>query len=174
MTAPRAAAYIGGALLLLAWLSSAAGVPRQPRAPRAPRPAPAFDDALAFDVQAQAERLRKRLASAPVPQQPARNPFVFTERRMASSAPSIPREVAPPAPMPVSDPEPELTLAGIAEQQSPKGLVRTALITGPGDQYYMVVAGQPVAGRYLVVAVGADAVELKDVTTDRVRRLALR
>jgi hypothetical protein len=38
----------------------------------------------------------------------------------------------------------------------------------------MVRLGELVAGRYTVSAIGADAVELKDATTDRLRRLNLR
>jgi len=177
MTPAKAAAYIGGGLLLLAWLSSAAGVARYPRAVRAPRAAPPLDEALEFDVQAQAERLRKRLAAAPTPQQPARNPFTFNAplRSAAPAAPPSPRAAAPlPPPIQPYEAEPELALAGIAEQQSAKGPVRTALITGRGDELYVVAEGQAVAGRYRVVAVGADAVELKDVTNDRVRRLGLK
>jgi hypothetical protein len=38
----------------------------------------------------------------------------------------------------------------------------------------MVAEGQELAGRYRVSAVGADAVELKDLVTGATRRLALR
>ena len=40
-----------------------------------------------------------------------------------------------------------------------------------GDALYMVIAGQAVADRYQVTAIGADAVELKDLVTGGYRRL---
>jgi hypothetical protein len=51
---------------------------------------------------------------------------------------------------------------------------RTAVVAAPGDQFYMVTEGQELAGRYRVSAVGADAVELKDLVTGATRRLALK
>jgi hypothetical protein len=67
-----------------------------------------------------------------------------------------------------------LELAGVAEQKTDAGLKRTAMVTAPGDQLFMVTEGQELAGRYRVSAVGADAVELKDLVTGVTRRLALR
>ncbi len=67
-----------------------------------------------------------------------------------------------------------LELIGIAENTRPEGLVRTAMITGGHDELMMVTAGQRILGRYDVVLVGADAVELKDVQTGGKRRLILR
>ena len=177
MTPTRAAAYISAVSLLAAWFASAAGVISTPRAPRvAPRStAGTSGDAIAFDVQAQAERLQRRLATAPTPQTPVRNPFTFHARPRVPQPQSEPREIAPPEPAaPIVDPEPELTLIGVAEDMTPKGVVRTAMIAGAGEQLILAKAGQDVAGRYKVTAVGADAVELMDTSTGRVRRLALR
>jgi hypothetical protein len=70
--------------------------------------------------------------------------------------------------------EPELTLIGVAEQPTAAGLVRTAMIAGPGDELLMVVEGQQIGGRYRVSAVGADAVELQDLATGATRRLVLK
>jgi hypothetical protein len=174
MAPARAAAYLGGTLLLVAWLASAAGVSRRQPELQITRPkAEAVQlDALATDVQSQAVRLRTRLAAAPAPQMPLRNPFMFAGsapvRRAA--APVEPR-LEPPAP---DVPELVLELAGVAEQNTDAGLKRTAMVAAPGDQLYMVTEGQELAGRYRVSAVGADAVELKDLVTGATRRLALR
>jgi hypothetical protein len=65
-------------------------------------------------------------------------------------------------------------LIGIAEDKADGGVVRTAMITGEAEDLFLVVRGDSVAGRYEVVAIGADAVELKDLTTGAIRRLALR
>jgi hypothetical protein len=176
MTPTRAAAYIGAVSLLAAWFASAAGVIRSPRAPRAPaRTTGTSGDAVAFDVQAQAERLQRRLDAAPRPQKPVRNPFTFHARpRVQAEAP--PPVAAGPAPVlePAADPEPELTLIGVAEDKTPTGLVRTAMIAGAGEQLTLAKVGQDVAGRYTVKAIGADAVELADTATGRIRRLALK
>ena len=88
-----------------------------------------------------------------------------------------PRAAAVPDPVFTSDPsvlEPELSLIGVAEDQSPEGPVRTAIIAGAADELYMVKAGQDVAGRYRVTVVAADAVELHDALTGSLRRLALK
>jgi hypothetical protein len=175
MAPARAAAYLGGTLLLVAWLASAAGVSRrQPQTQIArPRAEAVQLDALATDVQSQAVRLRTRLAAAPAPQLPLRNPFMF-----AVSAAPVRRVAAPVEPRletPVPDvPELVLELAGVAEQNTDAGVKRTAMVAAPGDQFYMVTEGQELAGRYRVSAVGADAVELKDLVTGATRRLALR
>jgi hypothetical protein len=174
MAPARGAAYLGGTLLLVAWLASAAGVSRrQPQTQiTAPRAEAVQLDALATDVQSQAVRLRTRLAAAPAPQMPLRNPFMF-----AVSAPV--RRVAAPVEPRLQTPVPEvpelvLELAGVAEQKTDAGVKRTAMVAAPGDQLYMVTEGQELAGRYRVSAVGADAVELKDLVTGATRRLALR
>lgn len=177
MTMKRAAGYAAVFALVVAWLASASGVIGQPgrvsRTPPRSREAIATD-AIAFDVRAQAERLRQRLATAPVPQQPVRNPFVFYSR------PAAPRPAAPPPPLPSPapvvdeiDPEPQLKLIGVAEDRKGQNVVRTALMSGPGEELLMATVGQSVLGRYKVTAVGADAVELRDISTDRVRRLGL-
>jgi hypothetical protein len=65
-------------------------------------------------------------------------------------------------------------LIGIAEDQGPSGLVRTAIIADEAENLLMATVGNTLLGRYRVEAIGADAVELKDVNTSAVRRLGLR
>ena len=176
MTPKRAAWWTLGLALAAAWFASAAGViGKPPRSARIPAPPPqaAQTDAIAFDVEAQADRLRRRLATAPTPR-PVRNPFVFSARQPVEDRPA-PRVVTPPpAPAAPIDIEPELTLIGVAEDGKGEALVRTAMIVGDGQQLLMVRVGQTVGGRYTVAAIGPDAVELKDTTSDRVRRLVLK
>lgn len=180
MSAPRLAAWIIGAAVCGAWLASAAGVTRQARVtPTAPPATGVVQlDALAADVQAQASRLRARLAQAPAPNSTPRNPFRFapsssqrqvraaTTRTAAPDAAAIAMEM-PPA-------EPAVDLVGIAETATADGLVRTAMMTGDAGDLIMAIAGQRILGRYDVVAIDAAAVELKDVQTGAVRRLLLR
>jgi hypothetical protein len=181
MTSGKAAAY-GGAALLVACLA-AANMPSEdpPPASRAPRPAPAGPEGLAGEVNAQAARLQARLAQAPVPDQSPRNPFSFgLSRTHAAGSRALPattgmvRAADAPDAAPVAPPLPALTLMGIAEETTPAGPRRTAVIGGDGDAIYMVVEGEPVGGRYKVTKIGADAVELEDLLTKAYRRIAMR
>jgi hypothetical protein len=177
MTIRRGAAYGGLFCLLAAWLASAASTTfdRQ-RVADASLAAPSEADPLDVDFQAQAAKLRERLATAPAPQAPHRNPFVF-EARAPRHAPAPPvRELAPvdvPA-APAAPPEPALFLVGVAEDQGPQGPTRTAILSDDREGTYMAAVGGMVGGRYEVQAIGADAVELKDLITGGIRRLALR
>jgi hypothetical protein len=156
MTIKRAAAYGVLSVLVLAWLSAAASISRQtpPTSDEPRRPVQtAGTETLAADVQAQAERLKQR-----PPQRQQRAP--------------VPVDVAPPAPLVPM--EPALELIGVAESQSPKGPIRTAIISTAAEDLFMVKEGEILGGRYRVVAVGADAVELSDLVTGAVRRLGLR
>ena len=176
MTPRRVAAYLVSATVLVAWLASAAGL-GEPRAPQPSVPEPvqtSGTESLAQEVQAQTKRLRARLASAPAPQSPPRNPF-----RFSSSTPPVPRRAAKPAPAAappsaVAFAEPALQLAGVAEDETSEGTVRTAVITTDGGEVLIVKAGDQLGARYRVQSVGADAVELADLTTGATRRLTLR
>jgi Tfp pilus assembly protein PilP len=162
--------------VLAAWLATA-GVPQPPPEPAA-APAPvqtSGTESLAQEVQAQAGRLRDRLAAAPAPQTPARNPFAFAPRQdtPARAARTSLAPAAPPS-APAVLPEPGLELIGIAEDQSPQGPIRTAIISAEGGELLMVKVGEYLGARYRVQAIGPDVVELADLTTAAVRRLGLR
>ena len=166
MAPARAAAYLGGATLLVAWLASAAAVSRVRSAPPVERRPSALVqlDAVAADVQSQAARLRTRLAAAPAPDSPRRNPFMFAMREPVVRA-AVERRASERGSgrVPPSEPDLVMELVGIAEQKTDAGLKRTAMIGAPGDQLFMVSEGRKSSGRYRVSAVGADAVELKDL-----------
>ena len=176
MTLRRATLYIGGGSLLVAWFSSAASLSlaRHPqRVSTLEQAVSAPTDGLAENVQAQARRLKQRLAAAPLPQQPVRNPFAF---RPAPTAPAVVRVRTAPDPIdtgPAPVPEPRLELVGIAEQRTEAGPVRTAMIATEANDLIMAAVGAPVLGRYKVAAIGGDGVELTDVTTGQTRRLVL-
>jgi hypothetical protein len=59
-------------------------------------------------------------------------------------------------------PQPALKLIGVAEDAGATGLIRTAIIAGPG-QVYVVKEGDRVTSRYLVARISADVVELQDL-----------
>jgi hypothetical protein len=175
MTATRAAVYSGGALLLIASLSSAVGVSRQPASvPTEPKPVEtAGTETLVDDIQAQALRLKTRLAGAPAPQEPFRNPFTFKPRQTAP-----PRERPAPveaAPAPVAPLEPAIELIGVTTSDTPKGTVRTAVISALSGELFLVKEGETIATRYRVASVGVDSVDLTDlVLTGTTRRLVLK
>ena len=165
----RAALYLGGGILLAAWLASAAGVGR-PSLPQLPPPSTdsAQLDSIAADVQSQAVRLRHRLAGAPAPSTAIRNPFAFAAREESEPA-LVRRAPLQPAVVVGEPPEPDLVLIGVAEE----GATRTAMLSS-GDELLMATEGQTIVGRYRVAKVGADAVELVDLVTGATRRLLLK
>jgi hypothetical protein len=186
------------AVLVAVWVSSAPAPP-PPAAPADPPPAARAAGPTAssrttktagsvasqrqsakeleqLDLDEATARLRARIAQAPAPRSPERNPFDFERATPPASHQAVPvtRLVGGP-PVPVGPPPPpQVTLSGIAETRTGEGVVRTAIIAGPG-QLYFAKLGERVAGRYEVSAIGADIVELKDLNdaTRRVR-LALR
>ncbi len=171
----RAAVYIGGGALLVAWLAAA----NTTRRPDPPAPAPieharADEPDLAL-LQNEGTKLRERLAHAPSPSVTPRNPFSFAPAPAVPSAPSRRIAAASLDAVPVAPPPPlPLILMGIAEQPSASGTQRTAILGGSGDEIYMVTVGQTIAARYSVTAIGVDAIEMKDLSTGGLRRLALR
>ena len=177
MTLRRATLYVAGGTLLVAWFSSAASMSltRNPR--RAPQvvtdAAPAQN--LAISVQTQAKRLKERLAAAPLPQQPIRNPFAFRPAPELRVAPVSRAPVPVPTTSPVEMviPDVPLLLVGLAEHRNGDGLVRSAAISSNGEDLIMADVGSVIVGRYTVTSIGSDAVEMKDGSTGRIRRLVL-
>jgi len=177
MTSRSAAIYGVGGTLLVACLA-AANMPQESDAP-APRPARLSSlptpDAVALNVQSQAARLRALMAQAPVPDSSHRNPFSFSAAaHVAHVAPAAQAVADLPAAAPLPPPLPALILMGVAEDTTPAGPRRTAVIGGDGDTIYMVGEGDAVGERYRVRKIGMDAIELEDVVTKAYRRLALR
>lgn len=180
MRARRAAAIVGGAALIGAWLSSAAGIlldgRREPAQTATGPAATSGAETLAADVQAQAARLRDRLSHAPMPQPAGRNPFRFGARRIAVrpavraavvDVPSAPL-AATAIPLP-----PPLKLEGLAEREIGGVKTRTAVLSRLGEIFF-AAEGETVASRYRILAIGTDVVELQDVATGAVTRLAIR
>jgi len=180
MRSRTAAVYGVGGTLLVACLA-AANMPQEPDAPVAHAtrasalPTP---DAVALDVQSQAARLHSLMAQAPTPDPHPRNPFAFGGAPRAAHGPAaaataqaaVAEEIAAPLPPPL----PALVLMGVAEETTPAGPRRTAVIGGDGDRIYMVGEGDALGERYRVKKIGADAVELEDIVSKAYRRLALR
>jgi hypothetical protein len=175
MTLKRAAVYSGGGLLLIAWLASAASLGREKSDDQpASRPVETSGTtSLAAEVQAQALKLKSRLAAAPAPQKSTRNPFVFGTRPVAATRVAhTPQPEAAPVPSPLA--EPAIELIGVAENKNPTGVTRTAVISALSGELFLVKEGDTLASRYRVAGVGADAVELIDLASGAGRRLVLR
>ena len=176
MTLRRATLYIGGGSLLVAWFSSAASLSLMRTPPRAfseRQSVAAPTDGVAEAVQAQSRRLRLRLATAPLPQQPLRNPFAFRPAPSASPVRVRAAAAEPAAMEPVIPEEPRLELVGIAEQRTPAGAVRTAMIATESNELLMAPLGAAVLGRYTIAVIDGDGVTLTEVATGRTRRLVL-
>lgn len=181
MTITRAAAIVSSGALLVAWLAVAGSAPEQHAVPvgdRTPSTATSGPGSLAAEVEQQAVRLRARLAEAPSPHAQPRNPFSFGQPHASRARALAPATIAASASitseLPVVAPAPALTLLGIAEEPSFEGTHRTAVVGGAGDDLYIVMEGQLFADRYKVKAISVDAIELEDVQTGGLRRLALR
>ena len=170
----RAAAVVGVATLLTAsvkWTPAhSEAVPLTP----AVTP-PVFTDfaALASGLRERLAALRSSEAGAASPPHVARNPLGFlrlpvpeTHARLRVEDARGPDQArtAPPA-------EPELTLLGIAESRDGE-VVRTAIISGAGDELHLVRERDALVGRYAVRLIEEGAVFLDD-TRGGVRRLTL-
>jgi hypothetical protein len=177
MTCLRGAA-LGLPLLAAAFWLASVTTTGAPPATAEPAAAPAAGTPIVpwFDLERQRARLERLTAAPPV--SPSRNPFRFGSRpRRASTAPLTDR--APDDPAALADravpaaPSVPVRLVGIAAGAADDGPFRSAILSGLG-QVFIAGAGDLVAERYRVTAVGEDAVELSDEMTGRVLRLALR
>ncbi len=123
---------------------------------------------------AEPEPIRSR-AVPPAPPAAMRDPFAFG----APEAPHTRRGALPPLPpaaglpeLPLPLPQPDVALIGVAEgRESPP--VRTAILSLAGD-VVLARTGETFGGRYTVVGIGAEAVDLLDGFTQQHVRLALR
>jgi hypothetical protein len=150
------------------------GVASKPRVARAATGTSARTplDARAAALAKEVARLNGRLEHGQPPRL-GRNLFRFVTPAPRHVPVSLPVSVTPAA----SPPPPALKLIGVAEDIASGGLVRTAIISAPG-QVYVVKEGERVTPRYLVSRVSSDVVELKDLddASDPAsfRRLALK
>jgi len=162
---------IGGALAV--WLAGAATSNRRVVDTTIATPTPV--ELSGAELADEIARLRERLHPVVEPQHPARNLFQFSSRaaapssrvdRAAAAISEVPAQPAPAAP-------PPLTLVGIAEDPSPDGPIRTAIISGPG-QLFFVKEGDSIAGRFRVQRLSGEVAELTDLADSTTHRLALK
>jgi hypothetical protein len=127
------------------------------------------------ELAAEIARLHERLRPTATPLQ-ARDLFRFRRGIGATTLSGFRAPAPAPAALPAAAPaghEPSFTLVGLAEDISPDGPVRTAIISGSGD-LFLVKEGDAVTTRYRVGKISADDVELTDVRAGTSLRLGLK
>jgi hypothetical protein len=135
-----------------------------PEAPSLARPAASRME-VASDIEEQAVRLQTRLRRQAPYQDPARNPFRFSQRRTQRTA-ALPEAAVAAAPVtaPPVRQLPAIALVGVAEDEAAG---RTAILkTSQGIVF--VKMGDVVGGEYTVRAIEAGAIDL--VGTDGAMR----
>lgn len=119
---------------------------------------------LVSDIEEQAERLHARLRTPAAYNEPARNPFRFSQRSGAPAAAeteraSVTGPVGALPVLPVVPPLPAISLVGIAEDEAGGSVQRTAILkTALG--VVLVRKGDAVGVEYTVREVGPTGVEL--------------
>jgi hypothetical protein len=118
------------------------------------------------------ELLQWRLAQAPSPPTPRRNPFVFGSRPRVTAPVADERQATigtttiPAGPVTLPEPEgPSVQLLGIGSKTTPNGVVRTAVISD-GDTVHLVKGGDVIVG-FVVVDVTEDSATLQNAAGAR-------
>jgi hypothetical protein len=169
MTLGRGALVAGGAVVVTAWvIASGPGPVRAPSARRTNTAAATVTPPRPSHEQ----RLRERLAAMPRADESHRDPFQFGAPPPRTEPPRavVAAEAVATAGAPVA---PDVQLLGIAEDVRDGQPFRTAIISA-SDGLFLVHEGEPIALRYQVQRIGADAVELEDLAAGTTLRLALR
>lgn len=163
-------------LAIASWLASAATSGVRPAVVPLPPIRPSVLDLSMTSLQAEVGRLHERLGPTATPTR-SRDLFKFQARPSKRRSPlgqgTPAPQAAPAADVVVAPPRPPLTLIGVAEDLTPDGVVRTAIVSGFGD-VFLVKMGESISGRYQVGQVSGEAVVLTDTTTDTSTTLALR
>ncbi len=129
--------------------------------------APTNDSAgLATEVQ----RLRSRLNNVPPPRQLERSPFELDSEGLEPIQLAEPRSESKP---PIVSSLLEVTLAGIAEESTLNGPVRTAIIS-MGGEVILVGEGGMLGTRFIVDRIGSADLQLRDVDDGTLLTLLLR
>jgi hypothetical protein len=114
-------------------------------------------------------------AAAPKPSGRVRNPFTFEERdagggRSAPLPPGVSAESLPELPLPI--PGSDLRLIGIAGGEGPDA--QWTAIVRVGNDLVLAKGGDTIAGRYQVVRVSEDSLDVLDAAGNQPRHLSIR
>ena len=167
-----AAILFGGTGLVVAWFAvppaQTSGSHAEPTTSERPR----TESSVTADLKVETSRLRSRVETQTALGPPPRNPFRFEEPRPPRVVrPSSPAVELPPAP--VRPPVPTLSLVGIAENATPDGPARTAVVSGMG-QLFLLKEGEQFGGMFRVLRIGAESVEILNTRDNLPVRIALK
>lgn len=166
-------AAVSGATVLAGWLASSPST-NAPTSVVARSPSPRRDAQPASDIEQQATRLQSRLRAERAYSAPQRNPFRFDAREAAGSeiAERDPIPELPTDPVDLAPPAPPVSVAGIAEEQTDGGVVRTAILSSPMG-VLLVREGEEILGYYRVTRIEGEAVEVVGLADGVPLRLTL-
>jgi hypothetical protein len=172
MNLKRTATIVVAGGVLAVWLAAAATSTNRDSGEALvlkPSPIDGRGAALASEVS----RLHERLRPSARPPQSSRDLFSFVSSKARPAEPvRIPQAALTEAP--VRQPAaPAIRLSGIAEDATPEGVVRTAILSASG-QLFLAKEGESVTERYRVAKISSDVVELTDLAERITLRLALR
>ncbi len=107
--------------------------------------------------------------------QPQRNPFRFGAARplVSLAADAAGTGLSAETLIPAVPPAPQISLAGIAEDQVEQRVERTAILSSP-DGVLLVREGEDVLGKYRVAKIESEAVELVSHADGTTLRLGFR
>jgi hypothetical protein len=172
MDVKRTAMFVVVGAALVAWLAAAATSGNRDRREPLVLKAPPIDSRGAA-LESEVARLHERLRPVETPRQPGRDLFAFASPKPRPAAPvHTPKPALSEAPAARPTPPP-LKLSGIAEDTTPNGPVRTAIVSGFG-QLFFAKEGENITDRYRVVRISPDVVELADLVEGTTLRLALK
>jgi hypothetical protein len=161
------------AVLIVAWATTSSNVifVRQPAVPET-APQAGTRGPVGFEMDVAVTRLAD---AREAPRDGGRNPFRFAgdTRAPREPAPAVPASRLTAPEQPAVPSAPLVSLIGVAERTVNGRTVRVAVLLMGGKVLY-ASTGERVGGRYEVTGVGADAVELTDLTDGSTRRLGLR
>lgn len=171
----RRIVWIGVSTLAIAsWFASASTSGVRPPAVPLPPVRPSALDLSVTALQSEVGRLHERLGPTAAPTR-SRDLFRF-QARAPKRRPVVTPGATDPQSLPVvapAAPRPALALIGVAEDLTPDGVVRTAIVSGLGD-VFLVKTGDLIQERYRIGQVSGDAVLVIDSETDTSTTLALR
>jgi hypothetical protein len=163
LSASRAAVMVVGVNLIAVWMAAAAGgrvAPPQGQADARLSQDRAVGEAQVALVEAK-DRLRRHTGAPVVGALVHRDPFSFGDARTSRPDPAAAFRAsaaeAGPIPMPAV---PDIVLQGVAESREGEGIVRTAILSVDGELVF-ATAGATIGGRFTVLAVTADSVDLE-------------
>ncbi len=172
MPTSRVVLVVAGVALVAVWMAAAAGACVVGSLPAG----------ASMDVASGAWPPPGGLPVVREPRRPAavaarrRDPFRLAElrsRQPAAPDPAAGHDLAAPEAAPAIPDGPALSLIGVADSDAGPRRVRTAIVSGAGE-LWLAVEGQSIAGRYRVVRIQDDRVDLHDALGGGARILRLR